>query len=156
MRSLTYLVSSLAIVIFLAGCGAKEKVEPGTRQEPVETDTLPAGFLYSENKKFLIKPSTQDLEPNVDNTVTYRIVTAELVAVDARQYTFVVESDMPTMPAMGGPWKAPTEFDDAGNLKATYSIWHGHQKHLWQFTIKILKDGTLVDKLVYSHLVKVE
>lgn len=136
------------------GCSVKPK--PQVTTEAVTAQPLD-GIYRSEKGKFLIRPSTTDLNPGDENTVTYRITTDRLEPVDAHQFQFDVESDMPTMPAMGGPWKAENVgADEQGRLTATYNIWHGSKVHLWQFTLQILKDGEKIDRLVYSHLVRVE
>jgi len=144
----------LLLALLLVGCSVKPK--PQVTTEAVTAPALP-GVYKSENGKFLIHPSTTDLVPGEENTVTYRITTPELEPIDARQFQIDVEYDMPTMPQMGGPWKADNVAgDDQGKLAATYTIWHGSKVHLWQFTIQISKDGEKLDRLVYSHLVRVE
>lgn len=148
MRTLLPLLACL----FVIACSVKPR---DTGVTPVSGHQLIDGVYLSQNKKFLMRPSTVDLIPHEENTVTYTILDSELRPLDS-SYAFEAESDMPTM-QMGGPWKAERlVVESDGRVSATYNIWHGHPTHLWQFTIRILREGKEIDRFIYSHLVRVE
>lgn len=141
------------VFILLASCGVKDK---GAGPNPVTpVSGTPEGYYATKSKLFLVKPSTLDLKPHEENTVTYRFVTRDLTPVKLSDYTFRVTSNMPTMPEMGGPWDAAdVKVLEDGQLSATYEIYHGHELHVWEFTIEVLSGDKVIDTLVYSHLVK--
>lgn len=137
----------LLSVIGLFGCGAKDK-PIGSGQPNILSGDLPQGVVSTKERKFLIRPSTNDFQVG-EVTVLYKIVTHEIDLPSSPEYSFEVKYWMPEMPEMPVT-PAKIEAPASGQFKVTYDISMGG---LWEITLTVKKHGSAVDSLTYSFTV---
>lgn len=138
---------TLVLGLVLFGCGVKERELQG-QPSPVVGGNLPEGVWTTEDKKFLVRPSSHTFELG-EFTVTYKFVTSDIDLPSPPDYTFTVHYWMPDMPEMPVT-PAKIEVVSPGQVKITYDISMGG---LWKATLNIQKNGTQVDTLTYSYKV---
>lgn len=124
----------------------KEHSPGGTNPQPVTSaGELPAGVVFTKDKKFLIRPSMSDFKVGA-MTVTYNVVTPELDAAASPVYVLAVKYIMPTMPTMP---VTPPDIKQVGpgKTQVTYDINMGGA---WRIDITVMKDGAAADTYSYS------
>jgi hypothetical protein len=147
------------VALFLiCACGVKTK-GPGTTPAIATAGPRPlsSGLFVTHGGKFVAHPSRPNFLPGgtaEENTVVYRFATNELLPVDMHFYTVEIDYDMPDMPGMGINKDAFTKPLKGGELEVKYpSIVHGSASEPWEFRIRLLQGGALIDTLVYRVLV---
>lgn len=127
-------------------CGVKER---GSNGEPTKAvvggGQLPPGVFTTNDKKFLVHASKTEFSVE-QSTVIYQVTTNALTSLGESTH-LEIQYWMPTMPAM--TIVPPIiETIGTGKIKVTYDI---SMEGLWEFTLKIVKDGTVEDAFVYSY-----